>query len=93
MMRAWPRLPRRRKMVSFFAASQPITGQARTSALDTKAAGASALMTKMSTQEMWLATSMQPGSTGSPRARARMPSTRSSPCDQRRRRVRCVIGG
>ena len=45
--RAWPRLPRRRKMVSFFAASQPITGQARTSDLETKAAGRNALIAKM----------------------------------------------
>ena len=42
--RAWPRLPRRRKTVSFFQASQPITGQRRTSSLETKAAGTAALI-------------------------------------------------
>ena len=38
-MRAWPRLPRRRKTVSFLAASQPISGHSRTSAFEMKAAG------------------------------------------------------
>lgn len=42
---AWRPLPRARKIVSFIAASQPISGHARTSSLDTKRTGAVAIST------------------------------------------------
>jgi hypothetical protein len=57
LCRAARRLPRGMNTVSVRSHSQPMSGQSRTSALQTKAAGASALMTKMSSQEMWFATS------------------------------------
>ena len=53
------RLPRAMKTVPALSTSQPSTGQARISDLATKRHGCSALMTKMSSHEMWLETIMR----------------------------------
>ncbi|GEM_PF-4618897 len=84
------REPRARKMVSVLAHSQPISGQCATSSFATKPVGASALMTKMSSQEMWFATTSPAGggACAAPPAPSFTPSVSSSWRDQRRLSMR-----
>ena len=77
---------RSRYSVSAESASRPITGQRFTSDLEMKRQKRIAWMVGMSTQEMWLATSIRPSgpaSAGVPRTCSVMPQRRTASAAQR----------